>query len=76
MNTLEKTELTASVHHIAIFLKSGIPIYNTENPDTPGRKTVKKEKKKNTGNCKAFLRFTQTQKSSNFNQIKFFLICN
>ena len=54
MNTLEKTELTASVHHIAIFLKSGIPIYNTENPDTPGRKTVKKEKKKNTGNCKAF----------------------
>ena len=39
MDTLEKAENTASIRHIARFLKSGIPIYNSEVPDTPGRKT-------------------------------------
>ena len=38
MNILEKAELTASICHIYIFLKSGIPIYNFEIPDTAGRK--------------------------------------
>ena len=41
MDTLEKAELTASVRHIAIFLKSGIPIYNSEDLDIAGRKKEK-----------------------------------
>ena len=39
MDTLEKAELTASIRHIERFLKSRIPIYNSEAPDTAGRKT-------------------------------------
>ena len=39
MDTLEKAGLTASIRHIAILLKSEIPIYNSEVPDTAGRKT-------------------------------------
>ena len=39
MDTLEKAELTASIRHIARFVKSGIPIYNSEVPDTADRKT-------------------------------------
>ena len=42
IDTLEKTELTASICHIAKFLKSGIRIYNSEVPDTAGRKTRRK----------------------------------
>ena len=38
MDTLEKPELTALTCHIAIFLKSGIPIYKSEVLDLPGRK--------------------------------------
>ena len=38
MDSLEKIELTASIHHIGKFLKSGIPIYNSEVRDTSGRK--------------------------------------
>ena len=38
MDTLEKAELTASIRHIARFLKSGIPIYDSEVPDNAGRK--------------------------------------
>ena len=41
MDTLEKAELTVSVRHIAIFLKSGIPIYNSEDLDIAGRKKKK-----------------------------------
>ena len=54
MNTLEKAELTALIRHIVTFLKSGIPIYNSEISDTADRKGKKKQemKKKNTGNCK------------------------
>ena len=36
MDTLEKSELTSSIGHIARFLKSEIPIYNSEVPDTAG----------------------------------------
>ena len=36
---LGKTELIASISHIAVFLKSGITIYNSKVPDTAGRKT-------------------------------------
>ena len=53
MDTLEKTELTASILNIARFLKSEIPIYNSEVPETAG-KTNEKMEKKNNGNCKAF----------------------
>ena len=53
MDTLKKAELTASIRHIAIFLKSWLPIYNSEVPDTFMQKNEKKEKRKNTGNCKA-----------------------
>ena len=49
MDTLEIAELSASIRHIARFLKSGIPICNSEVPGTAGG-----YKKKNTGNCKAF----------------------
>ena len=45
MDTLEKTELTASIRHIAIFLKSGIPIYNSEVPDTAGRNTRRRRRR-------------------------------
>ena len=40
IDTLEKAELTASIRHIVILLKSDIPIYNSEVPDTAGRKTT------------------------------------
>ena len=52
MDTMEKAALDASICHIARFLKSGIPIYNSKVPDRAGRKN--KRKKKNTGNCKSF----------------------
>ena len=44
MHILEKGELTASIHHIARFLKSGIPIYSSEVPDTAGRKLRKRRR--------------------------------
>ena len=43
MGALEKTEITASIHHIAICLKSGIPIYNSEVLGTAGRKMRRKK---------------------------------
>ena len=48
MDTLKKAELTASIQHIARFLKSGIPIYNSEVPDTPGRKKKRRRRKPQT----------------------------
>ena len=36
--TLENAQLTATIRHIARFLKSGIPIYNTVVQDTAGKK--------------------------------------
>ena len=38
MDILEKAELTTSIRHIARFLKSVIPIYNSKVPNTAGRK--------------------------------------
>ena len=54
MDTLENTEFTASVRHIARFLKSGIPIYNSKVPDTSGRKTTRRTTQLQIANCKAF----------------------
>ena len=44
MNTLENTELTTAIRHIGRFLKSGILIYNSEVPDTAGRKTRRRRR--------------------------------
>ena len=38
MSASERAELTASIPHIEIFSKSGIPIYNSEDPHTAGKK--------------------------------------
>ena len=38
MNTLERAELNTSICHIERFLRSGIPIYNSEDLDTAGKK--------------------------------------
>ena len=55
MNTLEKAELaTTSIHHIAKFLKSGIPIYNSKIPDTAGRKTKRGRRRKTQGIAKFY----------------------
>ena len=42
MDTFKKAELAVSIRHIARFLKPGIPIYNSEVPDTDGKKTRKR----------------------------------
>ena len=44
MNTFENAEPTASIFYITRFLKSGIPIYNSEDPVTAGRKTTTKRR--------------------------------
>ena len=44
MDTLKKAELTASIRHIARFSKSRIPLYNSEIPDTAGRKTRRRRR--------------------------------
>ena len=44
--TLEKAEITASIRHIARLLKTGVPIYNSDVPDTAGRKTRKKRRRR------------------------------
>ena len=46
MNTLEKAELTTSTRHITILLKSGIPMNNSEVPDSADKKNEKKNDKK------------------------------
>ena len=55
MDTLEKIELTASFHHIARVLKSGIPIYNSlQVLDTASRKTRKRRIRTQIDNSKVF----------------------
>ena len=43
MDTLEKAELTAWIHHITRFLKSRILILNSEVPEKAGRKREEEE---------------------------------
>ena len=50
MDTLEKAELTTSIHHNARILKSGIPIYNSEVQIQLEEKQQEDEHKQN---CKA-----------------------
>ena len=59
MDTLEQAGLTFSIRDIVRFLKSGIPIYNSEVPDMADRKKGKEEKQKQ---LQSVLRFTQRQK--------------
>ena len=47
MDNLEKAEFTALIHHVARFLKPGIPIYNFKGYGWQNNQ------KKNTDNCKA-----------------------
>ena len=61
MNTLENTELTALIRHIAIFLKSEIPIYNSEVPDTAGKKREEEVVEEENRELQGAMRFTQTQ---------------
>ena len=51
---LEKGELSASINHIVRFLKSAIPICNSEIPDTAGRKTRRRRKTQTTAKRYAF----------------------
>ena len=46
MDTLEKPELAALIRQIAIFLKSGMPIYNYEVPNTAGRRRKRKRRRR------------------------------
>ena len=39
-------KLTASIHHVGRFLKLGLPIYNSEVPDTAGRKTIRRKRRR------------------------------
>ena len=57
MDTLEKAEPTASIRCIGRFIKSGRPIYNSEVPDTAGKKQKEEEHRQ----VQSVLRFTQTQ---------------
>ena len=57
MDTLEKAELIASVCHVARFLKSGVPIYNSEVLDTAGRKTRRRSEDRQ---LQSVFHFTQT----------------
>ena len=52
MDTLKKSELTASILHIPKYLKSGISIYNSEILDTACRKT--RRRKQRISKCYAF----------------------
>ena len=54
INTLENDEFTASVRHIEIFSKSGMPIYNSKVPDTTGRKTRKRRRGKREAIAKCY----------------------
>ena len=44
MDTLEKSEFTASIRHKTRFLKSKIPIYNSEARNTTSRKTRRRRR--------------------------------
>ena len=45
MDTLEKADLTALIRHIQRFLKSEIPIYNSEVPGMAGKKREEEEQR-------------------------------
>ena len=54
MDILEKADLTALIRHFVRFLKSGIPIYNSDVPDTAGRETKRRKRTQAIVKCFAF----------------------
>ena len=64
--TSKKAELTASICHIERFLKSTIPIYNSEVSDT----AQKKREKEDDRHLQGVMRFRQTQLESIYEQKK------
>ena len=64
-DTLEKAELSELIHYIARFLKSGKPIYNSEVPDTAGRKTTSRRKTQAIAKRFAFLANTMSLNTVN-----------
>ena len=57
MDNLEKAEFTALIHHVARFLKPGIPIYNFKGYGWQNNQ------KKNTGNLKRYAFHANTKRS-------------
>ena len=55
MDTSEKAELTASIRHITIFLKLGIPIYNSDS-----RIRLAEKREEEYRQLQSVMRFTQT----------------
>ena len=51
MATLQKTELNASIGHIAMFVKLGISIFDSEVSDTAGRKAGRRRRRRIHGNA-------------------------
>ena len=75
MNTLDKAELTTSIHHNERFLKSDISIYNYQVLGMVCKKNDrKKEKKKNISNCKALCVLRKRKKMSKTFFRKLFLL--
>ena len=54
MDTVGKAKLTDLIHHVVRFLKLEIPTYNSEVPDTAGRKTRRRRRAKAAGKHFAF----------------------
>ena len=75
MNTLEKAELAVFVHHIERFSKLGIQIYNSEVPETAGRKTRRRIKAQMIAKRYAFpanaTRYTNIVVNKTFSFIKY-----
>ena len=66
MDILKKTELPASICHIAIFSKSGIPIYNSDVWIQMAETREEEEHRQ----LQSVMRFTQTQLTSNVQDLK------
>ena len=60
LNNSQKSDLTASVHHIERFTKSGLSIYDSKVPDSAGAK--KREEEEESRQLQSLTRITQTQK--------------
>ena len=58
INTSERVEVTASIRHIERFSKSGLAIYNSEVPETVGRKKGEEHRQ-----LQSVMYFMQTQKA-------------
>ena len=61
MNTLLNSELTASICHIERCSKSGMPVYNSEAPNTAGRKTSRKMRRRTEANARRYVFHSNVQ---------------